>query len=312
MMISDAIQMYGARHLYLRGLSDTALSERLVHWVNNCTQLSSTGMVELCATENPDYFHRLMDVLAETALRSGDISKAQDADMWSPKKNVMIKPSEETSAKIGQLQNLLDGRVTTPLLRFGAKQHMHELYDTGGLLFQDASTFSRAESLSMRDDELTLLMKRYVPKDELKLLPGAPDPRTVKGRGAGMNFSLSCPDFLVLCMTDTINLRLVSDWNAEAVVVIHDPTEFAKRLKTAASELIQKSGSDVLEAGKVRYIDPSFPPNHPDVPFCKHYKFAYQREFRFVVRGKNKVEFTDRKLEIGPIKDIADLVEFES
>lgn len=73
MTIEDAVQMYDARGLYLRGLSDSALSERLVHWLNNCTQLSSTGMVNLCATESPDYFHRLMDVLAETALRHGDI-----------------------------------------------------------------------------------------------------------------------------------------------------------------------------------------------------------------------------------------------
>lgn len=312
MMISDAIQMYGERHLYLRGLSDSALSERFVHWTNNCKQLSSTGMVDLCATENPDFFHRLMDVLAETAIRDGDISKAQDKDMWSPEKNVMIKPSEQTSAKINKLQKLLSGTADSPLLRFGTKKYMRDLYETGGLLFQEASTFGQAENLSVRDDELTLLMKRYVPKDELKLIPGAPDPKTIKGRGAALNFSLSCPDFLVLCMTDVINLRLVSDWNAEAVVVIHDPTEFTKRLKNAARDLVQKAGSDVLEAGKVRYIDPYFPLDHPDVPFCKHYKFAYQREFRFVVRGRNKVEFTERKLEIGPIKDIADLVEFDS
>lgn len=310
MMLSDAIQMYGARHLYLRGLSDSALSERLVHWLNNCTQLSRTGMVDLCAKENPDYFHRLMDVLAETALRSGDVSTAQDPDMWSSEKNVMIKPSEQTSLKIKEIQRLLPVRKDPPLLRFGTKKYMRELYETGGLLFQEASTFGQAENLSVRDDELTLLMKRYVPKDELKLMQGAPDARTINGRGAALNFSLSCPDFLVLCMTDAINLRLVSDWNAEAVVVIHDPTEFTKRLKNAVRGLIQKSGSDVLESGKVRYIDPYFPMDHPDVPFCKHYKFAYQRELRFVVRGSNKVDFAERKLEVGPIKDIAELVEF--
>lgn len=312
MMISDAIQMYGARHLYLRGLSDSALSERLVHWMNNCLQLSSTGMINLCAIENPDYFHRLMDVLAETALRSGDISNAQDRNVWSPETNVMIKPSEQTSEKIKKVQKLATAKADTLLLRFGTKKYMRELYKTGGLLFQEASTFSQAENLSVRDDELTLLMKRYVPKDELNLIPGAPESKAIKERGAGLNISLSCPDFLVLCLTDSINLRLVSDWNAEAVVVIHDSTEFAKRLRGASEGLVQKIGGDVFEAGKVRYIDPYFPLDHPDVPFCKHYKFAYQREFRFVLRGRNKVNFIDRKLEIGSIEDISDLVEFES
>lgn len=312
MMISDAIEMYRARQLYLRGLTDSALSERLVHWMNNCTQLSQNGMVDLCATENPDYFHRLMDVFAETALRHGDISKAQNRDMWAAEKNVMIKPCEQTSSKIEQIQRQLSDVKNIPLLRFGSRKYMRELYETGGLLFQEASTFSNSENLSVRDNELTLLMKRYIPKDELKLIPGSPDPKTVKGRGAGMNFSLSCPDFLVLCMTDAINFRLIADWDAAAVVIIHDPIEFKKRLERSTKELVRETGGDALERGKVRYIDPYFPLNHPDVPFCKHYKFAYQREFRFVVRGSNGVGLDRRKVEVGSIKDIASFVDFGS
>lgn len=312
MLISDAIRRYRARKLYLRGLSDSALSERLVHWLNNCMQLSSSGMVNLCATENPDYFHRLTDAIAETALRSGDLSKIQDKRMWSPQKNVIINPSEQTSAKISDLQKYVSNSEAMPLLRFGERRYMRELYNAGGLLFQKASTFGQNENLSVRDDELTLLMKRYVPKDELKLLPGTPDPEEFRARGLGLNISYTCPDFLVLCMTDTINLRLVSDWNAEAVVIIHDPEEFLRRLKSASRELLRKANSRALEAGKVRYIDPYFPLNCPDVPFSKHYKFAYQREFRFVIRGATQLELTDRKLEIGSLRDIADLVEFGS
>lgn len=237
---------------------------------------------------------------------------AQDRAMWAPERNVMIRPSEETSEKIMKLQNLLSSMAAIPLIRFGSKKYMRELYGSGGLLFQEASIFGQAENLSVCDDELTLLMKRYIPRDELKLVPGAPDPDTINERGVGMNFSISCPDFLVLCMTDTVNFRLISDWDAEAVVVIHDPTEFSKRLRTASEDLINKSGSDVLEFGKVRYIDPYFPLENPDVPFCKHYKFAYQREFRFVARGINKLGFAERKIEMGSIKDIADLIEFDS
>lgn len=310
MMIDDAIKMYGSRNLYLRGLTDSALSERLVHWLNNCVQLSASGKINLCETENPDYFHRLMDVFAETALRSGDISSAQDKSMWSPDRNVIIKPSKQTSEKIEKLQKVLEARGNSPFLRFGSRKNMLELYKKGGLLFQEASTFGQAENLSVRDDELTLLMKRYVPKDELHLIPGSPDPKTIEGRGAGLGFSLSCPDFLVLCMTDTINFRLISDWHAEAVVAMNDPAELTRRLHAASESLVRLAGGDVLEAGKVRYIDPYFPLDNPDVPFCKHYKFAYQREFRFVVRGGRKLQFSDRKLQIGSIEDIADFIDF--
>jgi hypothetical protein len=312
MMISDAVRLYESRNMYLRSLTDSALSERCAHLMNNCTQLSSTGMVILCATENPDFFERLMDVMAETAIRHGDVSKGQDRDMWSHKKNVMIKPSEQTSAKIDELNKLPSISRGTSLLRFGPKKFMRELYETGGLLFQEASSFSQDKNLSVRDDELTLLMKPYGPQDKLSLIPGAPDPKTIKERRAGLNSSFSCPDFLVLCMTNTINLRLISDWDAKAVVVIHDPTEFTKRLEYASMDLVHKAGGDMLETGEVSYIDPYFQLGKPDVPFCKHYKFAYQREFRFVLRGGSRVEFETRKLQIGSIKDIAEIVEFDS
>jgi len=312
MMMDDAVQLYGARGLYLRGMSDSALSERLVHWMNNCMQLSSEGKISLCATENPDHFQRLTDVLAETALRSGDVSKAQDSAMWRPDRNVMITPSEETSAKISQLQSFISNRTVAPLIRVGGRKYMRELYESGGLLFQDASSFSQSENLSVRDDELTLLMKRYIPRDELSLVPGAPDPLSFKEGGWGMNFSLSCPDFLVLCMTDRINLRLISDWNAESAVVIHDPNEFTRRLRIGTIDMIEKSGCQRLECGRLRYIDPYFPLEKPDVPFCKHYRFAYQREFRFIARGNRKLDFSDRKITMGSLKDVAHLVEFNA
>jgi len=214
--MGDAIQMYAARQHYLRGLSDSALSERLVHWMNNCTQLSSTGMVDLCATENPDYFHRLMDVLAETTIRHGDVSKAQDRKTWDAKTNVMIKPSEQVSLKINELRrSLLSKKTNALLLRFGTKKYMRELYETGGLLLQEASTFSEAENLPMRDDELNLLLKRYVPKDELSHIPSAPVPETFDDNGVGLNLSTSCPDFLVLCMTDTANLSVFRVFETE-------------------------------------------------------------------------------------------------
>ena len=308
-MMSEAVRLYLARDSYLRGLTDSALSERLVHWVNNCTQLSSSGMVLLCATENPDFFHRLLDVISETALRHGDVSAAQDRSMWDTSRNVMINPGQETTEKINRLSHFLQPNGPPFLLRFGSRSNMQELVASGGLLFQEASTFGNAENLSVQDDELTLLMKRYIPTNELHHILETPVPTPFEGPGMGLNFALSCPNFLVLCMTDTINFRMISDWNAEAVAVIHDPLEFKRRLKDVTADLISGAGAKQLEGGKVRYIDPYFPLSRPDVPFCKHYKFAYQREYRFVIRGPKRVTFAQRKLALGPLKDIATFVD---
>lgn len=126
-----------------------------------------------------------------------------------------------------------------------------------------------------------------------------------------MNFSISCPDFLVFCLTDRINFRLISDWSAKSAVIIHDPQEFGRHLSEATRGLVLAAGGRTLESGRVRYIDPYFPLENPIVSFCKHFKFAYQREFRFVIRGGKRVDFGKRKIEIGSIKDIASVVEFD-
>ena len=188
---------------------------------------------------------------------------------------------------------------------------MQELFEGGGVLFREASTFKNAENLSVADDELTLLMKRFIPRDELHLLPGAPKKETILDRGVGLNFSLNCPDFLVLCFTDQLNFRLISDWGAQSAVVINDVEEFGRRMRAATRSLISESSAEKLESGRVRYIDPYFPLKSPDVPFCKHFKFAYQREFRFVIRAKKKLDLSRRKVEIGSIRDIATFVDFD-
>ncbi len=46
-----------------------------------------------------------------------------------------------------------------------------------------------------------------------------------------------------------------------------------------------------------------------DVAFCKHFKFAYQHEYRFVIRTSESVVFDRRKIFLGSLADIATLVD---
>jgi hypothetical protein len=305
--MGELSQIYLARGRYLRSMPEDALSERLVHFLNNCVRLDRNSMVQLCALESPDMFTRLMDVLAETGLRHGRIVGTQPREVWDRTRNVMIQPSAETAERAKRLEARIPTTHNGLLFRFSKYQHMEELLDAGGLLFQFASSFRDQEGLAVRDDELRLEFDRYLSADEAASIacssysPGNWDGTTK------LSVSLECPDFLTLCLTDTVNYRMISDWRAEAAIIIHDPTEFGHRLAKGAQHLLGKTRT--LESGKVYYIDPYFPLTSKDVPFCKHFRFAYQREFRFVIRIPEAVEFGGRKLWLGSLADIATLVD---
>jgi hypothetical protein len=300
----ECIERYRARNSYLAAMPEEALSERLVHLMNNCLALGADGRVRPRASDDPDMYTRLLDVLSEIGLRHGGMH-TQPRDIWHHSRNVMVKPSAATAERARRLEAQLPTSDSL-LFRFSAHRHMEELIEVGGLLMQQASTFKDQDNLSVRDDELALQFDRYVSEDEAATIPHI-GPWMNQMGCRQISISLDCPDFLTLCMTDAINYRMISDWQAEAAVIIHNPSEFQARLTRAAAALLGDRGR--MEYGRVHYIDPYFPLTSKDVAFCKHIKFAYQREVRFVLRDREATGFDERKLFLGPLKDIATLVD---
>ena len=304
--MQECTDRYLARRRYLAAMPETALSERLVHLVNNCVRLDAHSMVQLRATEDPDMFMRLLDVLAEIGIRHGGI-QTQSKEPWDHTRNAMIRPGAAIAEKAQRLAAQIP-RSDALLFRFSKYEHMKELVDDGGMLLQQASTFKDEENISVRDDELRLQFDRYVTPEEAATLDDIGESMLRLGSNR-LAFSLQCPDFLTLCMTDSVNYRMISDWRAEAAVVIHDPIEFQRRLANGTRHLASHGDTQHLEHGKLHYIDPYFPLTSKDVPFCKHFRFAYQREFRFVIRKTEATEDNARKIFLGPLTDIATLVD---
>jgi hypothetical protein len=307
----DIIGHYISKGKYLSSVPDFTLSERTIHLMNNITRLDSNGMVQLSIKEQPDMFERLMDVFAETALRHGNVKNGQNEEDWDRSKNAMIKASKEVAEKTARLKSHILDESQQALFRFSSYEYMRELLHEGGVFLPSASTFKSQENLSVRDDELQLILTRYLNKakaaEVLKVFDG---PISMKNAKA-IEYRVASPDFLILCLTDTINYRMISDWDAEAALIIHDADEFYQRLWNATKKLhTSKLG---LERGKLCYIDPYFDSwaktKTQDLPFCKHYKFAYQSEFRFVIRNNHDLSKTDRKIFLGSLSDIATLVD---
>lgn len=291
-------------------MPDSALSERLVHLMNNCVRLDHRSMVQLSAVDQPDIFARLLDTFAETTLRHGSVQAGQNPEAWKKSNNAMISPSEEVAEKAIKLKSLVADEKGY-LLRFSSFEFMNDLVHNGGVFLQSASAYKNQENVSVRDDELDLTLIRYLsPREALDILGEFGGPSAMR-QAKSLEYSITAPDFLTLCFTDSLNYRMISDWDAEAAVIIHDPNGFFERLKGASQKLHTEKSS--LEQGKVRYIDPYFENyakvQSEDLPFCKHFKFSYQKEFRFVIRNSQKIENEDRKIYLGDLSDIATLVD---
>ena len=308
--MGQCIDLYIERGKYLESMPDSALSERLVHLLNNCVKLDHKSMIQLCATEQPAIFARLLDTFAETTLRHGTVQAGQNPEAWKKANNAMISPSAEVAEKARKLKSLV-GDEQGYLLRFSSFEFMNDLVYNGGVFLQSASAYKNQENVSVRDDELKLTLVRYLnPEEALSILHEVGGPSSMR-EAKLIEYSVTAPDFLTLCLTDSLNYRMISDWNAEAAVIIRDPNAFFERLRGASQKLHTEKHS--LEKGKVRYIDPYFESyakvQSEDLPFCKHFKFSYQREFRYVIRNSQKIENEDRKIYLGDISDIAMLVD---
>ena len=62
----------------------------------------------------------------------------------------------------------------------------------------------------------------------------------------------------------------------------------------------------------VIYVDPlqqSRPEIAEEIYFCKHFRYAYQNEFRFVLKSVQQSTLTPFFLELGAITDIAEFIE---
>lgn len=148
------------------------------------------------------------------------------------------------------------------------------------------------------------------------------------------------PDAWVYCVSSVLTPRLFSDFNANACIVL-SRDEFKDRICDALRPL---AGTKLFSHGNVHYTDPfgayqepSHPPQMhlaygaknedddqpfspfgpgaqlfrpPEVYFRKLFRFAYQREYRFVSHPPKVTEKLNAPIEftLGPLKDIGELI----
>ena len=126
--------------------------------------------------------------------------------------------------------------------------------------------------------------------------------------------SAEVPDYYAFCLSAQYDYRLFVDFQANSCVAISDPATFSMRLRNAiARHNIEQPDMRIgrLYECPVIYIDPfalTRPETAAEVHFCKHFRFAYQTEFRFVLTAANDRHLQPFFVELGSLGDIAEIV----
>lgn len=192
------------------------------------------------------------------------------------------------------------------LAKIGRQEHMFPLFDEGKLRMAPASNYSDPSlNSAQRDDELTVTAVRSGRGDFLHKI----DRETGK-RGPPLplvgevQHSLKLKkNYYVLCFSYTYDPRLLDDFGGNALLLVTGLAEFANRARLA----VERLRPDLqLSFGAPQYYDPYFvDPNRGWIPMMKHFRYAYQREFRLVWTGDVPADAKPFFVELGSLRDIA-------
>ncbi len=187
--------------------------------------------------------------------------------------------------------------IPTMLFKFGRAEHMRALYERGEAFVSPASSFKVADGDAARqDDELAMHWYRSGEKVEFR-----------------------ASDYYCWCCGSVYDYRLFWDFQrggkpADACLAIHNLDSFMDRFAKAVCAI---PNAVRVRLAPVLYYDPlavsddptEFAAYQDEVIQCaKHFRFAYQWEFRVVIVLSDPSSLQPRKLELGSLKDIAELI----
>lgn len=190
------------------------------------------------------------------------------------------------------------------LFRYGAAQHMQELVDQGRIRLAPAAFYLELEGDASRfDDER---QKHSFLAGEYTHITTS-DGREQQFRG-DLRRTVSAPNYYTLCVSTEFDPAHFADFDAEACVVITDTDAFADRIGRAAQEHLPDWN---FHHCPVEYFDPHEMIKNQlfNAVMSKDFRFAYQREYRFVWMDIDGKEAKDEIfLNLGPLADVCEIV----
>ena len=289
---------------YLRSASSSDIEQRSRDITLNMMNVNDSG--QLSAGELNDgamiWWELWTHILEELSLRSVDY---RALDLMPPFPWVS-HPDAPRGLKILGKRQLPKGDF---FARVGQREHMKAAFEHGRFRIAPATTYSDSSlNPAIRDEELSVTAIRS--GDTATIRPY--DPKT--GRSGdpihaigNITFSTTWREnFFVLCLTYGYRPRILDDFEANSLLIIHKADRFLVRLEKA----VKLARPDLtLDARPIAYYDPyRVDPRSVDAPFAKNFRFTYQQEYR-AVWHKSGLGFDEQPffIEMGTLRDIATL-----
>ncbi len=169
---------------------------------------------------------------------------------------------------------------TPYLVKCGKEEHIRAMVENGEIQISPASSYSeKSHTIAIQDQsELELLAYRATSSISGDFF--GIDPRdSIRAGRREIEVRRNLPNFYMFCTSHRYDFRLLSDFGSNAIAFIERPDVFLSRLV----EGVAKTRPELVpRLGAVQYYDPYFVSDwsYSADGFLKHFRYAYQNEFR--------------------------------
>ena len=302
------------------------LNRRFHHIVGNTHDITEKGKVGLrAATNGIEWMRYLQHVFMEAKIRELPYPLFLDK-RYSPNQDhnsIMssIKGDHSARAASAVTKWLGDRTKDFHIIKYGEYQYMERLLATGEMLIRPSREFDEDSYNEARRDDENSLGVFGVRTTDGTAIP-AHDVPVWSNEDRMTMFSVSMDrEYMLYCMAGTLSPTLFSHFGPsdDSCVLIHDIDEFVQRVDNGTRELFPPENF-IFAHGWVRYYDPlgaiPLTPPVPDgselpIPILKHFRHAYQDEYRYVwvPRTPMKQGLRWEKVWIGGLDDIAEIIQ---
>lgn len=280
---------------YMRELDSGELEERFEDVFVNLNSLNAKGQISSGDWKGPQSFGRLFaDILTEKQLRGDGLRGGEQFERYGALsrrylgKECAVPQSlwdQSYLFKVGRIEFLEDA------LRRG------RLRVSPNAFYQDSSL-----NAGMHDTEgvieivVTPSDQAWHLRSEGRSVPAGL--KTFRGRQRAKY------PYYMWCCSEVFRPEIAANFEGDACLVIKDRKRFASRFAEEMHKLLGRE----TRAGKVFYVDPlNAKLGRYDVPFAKHFRFAYQREYRLVTTMTDAHRRDPVFIEIGSMQEYAEL-----
>jgi hypothetical protein len=308
-------QLHYREQRYARHLSQPELDRRIRDIILNLLTATIGGIgfraTEIApdeiANESTVWLEKAAHMLEEMELRHGPFPAGFTRDTLH--KEPLPDFASELAAKAAQRLAAIDIGPGEVLIKYGKRQYMESLYDSGALRIQPATYFADTNhNEAIQDDELNLALAYAVSREELMTLVTNPQILPSDAADQRLDLTLRWPsDYWVYCASRSIAPRSFVDYGADSCVIIRDRQRFERMLHDAS---LKKLSGTALQSNPVEYIDPILLTSPTKIlPFLKHFRYTYQSEYRFCWFAPHAIPRAKHcDVQIGSLREFSDLI----